>query len=328
MYIQSVPTRVVVHTPAKLNLFLEVLARRADGFHEIETLMTAIGLYDTLVVQPRVDNQIVLQCNWASGAIQQDQADSPNPLSGHGNAGRSLEALPAGAQNIVVRAVELLRKRFNVERGIDIQLTKRIPAAAGLGGASSDAAAALVAANLIWGLQLSRAQLAELSAEIGSDIPFFFGRGAAICRGRGEQIEATEPVRLQLVVVRPPEGLSTPAVYRQCKAAEAPISVAPLKSALASGNTRAAAQLMLNRLQAPAAELSSWIGQLQKEFDRLDLLGHQMSGSGSSYFGICHHAKHARRTAARLRARRLGSVFAAATVTCDCEAGLKLGSEN
>ena len=309
MYIQTAPDRVVVHAPAKLNLFLEVLARRPDGFHEIETLMTAINLCDTLIATPRSDGQITLQCVWASGADQRDiSAAASSPARG-----RSLESLPDPTKNIVVRALTLLQQRAAVSHGLDVQLVKRIPAAAGLGGASSDAAAALIAANHAWGLDLPLNELSAIAAELGSDIPFFFSNGSAVCRGRGERIEPIEAPRLHVVVVRPPEGLSTPEVYRHCRPAESPASSLPLREALAQGNTRKAARLMLNRLQEPAARLSGWIVRLQSEFDRLDCVGHQMSGSGSSYFGICHHARHARRTAARLRARGLGSVHAAAT---------------
>jgi 4-diphosphocytidyl-2-C-methyl-D-erythritol kinase len=309
MYIQTAPDRVVVHSPAKLNLFLEVLARRPDGFHEIETLMTAIDLCDTLIATPRSDAELRLTCVWAGGA----QARDASSASATPDGGRSLESLPEPGKNIVVRALALLQQRHAPDRGLDVQLVKRIPAAAGLGGASSDAAAALIAANRAWGLDLPLTELSAIAAQIGSDIPFFFSHGSAICRGRGEQIEAIEAARLHVVVVRPPEGLSTPEVYRHCRPADSPASSLPLREALARGNTGAAARLMLNRLQEPAARLSGWIARLQEEFDRLDCVGHQMSGSGSSYFGLCHHARHARRTAARLRARGLGSVHAVAT---------------
>lgn len=302
---------VLVHTPAKLNLFLEVLAKRPDGFHEIETLMAAINVCDTLVVRPRDDGKLLLTCVWANGAIQQDSRLAAERHEGR----RSLDPLPPPEKNIVVRALALLQQRTATGRGLDVQLVKRIPAAAGLGGASSDAAAALIAANKAWGLDLPLETLAQIAAEIGSDIPFFLSRGAAVCRGRGEQIEAIEPVRLHVVVVRPPEGLSTPEVYRRCRPAESPADSTSLQSALARGDNRSAVRLMLNRLQEPATTISGWVPRLQQEFNNLDCVGHQMSGSGSSYFGICHSARHARRTAARLRARAVGSVFATTTAT-------------
>ena len=109
-----------------------------------------------------------------------------------------------------VRCLELLRRACGIEAGISFHLVKRIPSAAGLGGGSSDAAAALVAANTIWNLDWSREALAKVAAELGSDVPFFLGSQAAVCRGRGEQIEELSGLgALHFVVVRPPEGLST-----------------------------------------------------------------------------------------------------------------------
>jgi 4-diphosphocytidyl-2-C-methyl-D-erythritol kinase len=301
MYVRKLGTRTLVHTPAKLNLSLEVLGKRGDGFHEIETLMVAVMVFDTLTFEPTDAGEIVLCCRWASGMAARTTADVP------------LGDVPAGTDNIVWRAAQRLRERANVSRGARIELTKRIPAAAGLGGASSDAAATLVAANLGWQLGWSDENLSALAAELGSDIPFFLGRGAAICRGRGERIENIQPARLYVVVARPPVGLKTPEVYAACRPAESPQSSARLAAALARGQVAAASRMLNNRLEEAAMRLTPWIGRLRGEFERLDVLGHQMSGSGSSYFGICRHARHARRAAARLRSRGVGTVFAAAT---------------
>ena len=308
MYVRKLGTRTLIHTPAKLNLSLDVLLRRSDGFHEIETLMTAVSIFDTLDFSPNDSGEICLDCRWAGGLAAQAGGRPGGVLPTVDNA---LGDLPAGPTNIVWRAVHRLRELAGIERGADIRLVKRIPAASGLGGASSDAAAALVAANESWQLGWPREQLASVAAELGSDVPFFLGRGAAICRGRGERIEQVAPCRLHVVVVRPPGGLSTPQVYAACRPAETSRSSAPIARLLAVGQVAAAARLLNNRLEAPAAALSSWIGRLRQEFARLDVLGHQMSGSGSSYFGICRHARQAQRIAARLRSRRVGTVFAA-----------------
>jgi 4-diphosphocytidyl-2-C-methyl-D-erythritol kinase len=303
MYVRKVGTRVLIDTPAKLNLSLEVLFRRSDGFHEIETLIVAVSHCDTLELTPTDAPQISLACRWATGFAALAAAGT-DPLLGD---------LPQGEENIVWRAVDRLQKRAGIARGAAIQLTKRIPAASGLGGASSDAAAALVAANIGWRLQWPRERLAEVAAEIGSDVPFFLTRGAAICRGRGEQIEPILPTRLHVVIVRPPAGLSTPRVYQACRPVASPIKSDSLAAALRRGAVAAAARMLNNRLEEPASQLTPWIGRLRQEFSRLDVLGHQMSGSGSSYFGICRHGRQAGRVAARLRSRGVGMVFAAAT---------------
>ena len=282
-------------TPAKINLFLEILGRRADGYHEIETLLAAVTLYDTLRFTATPSGAIALDCRWAS----------PQPG----------EPIPTDKDNLAFRAAALLRERSGVSAGATIQLIKRIPAAAGLGGASSDAAAALVAANLAWQLNWPRQRLMELAAELGSDVPFFLTRGAALARGRGERLEGLRMPKLHIALVRPPVGLSTPAVYRACRPADSPQAAAPLVAALARGDAAAAGRLLVNGLEPAAASLTPWIERLQSEFERQGVLGHQMSGSGSSYFGLCRHARQARRVASRLRARSIGAAFAAQTAS-------------
>ena len=142
---------------------------------------------------------------------------------------------------------------------------KRIPAAAGLGGGSSDAAAALVAANEGWRLGRSREELAAWAAELGSDVPFFLAGSSAVCRGRGERVEpVVEFGAMSFVVVYPPEGLSTAAVYGACRPAEEARSSRPLLEALKRGDWRQAGRRLWNRLQPAAEALSPWVGRLQR----------------------------------------------------------------
>ena len=228
------------------------------------------------------------------------------------------QVIPAGSENLVVRALELLRERSDCRLGARVELVKRIPLSSGLGGGSSDAAAALRLANRVWELNWPMERLAELAAELGSDVPFFLTGGAAICRGRGELVERVAGMRpLHVVIVKPPNDLSTAEVYR----AHDSISATPHRHDASGGlsrtipslaiDTRAyPGQWMLNRLQAAAASLSPWIERLRAIFDRLDFIGHQLSGSGSAYFGVCRHAQHARRLATILRSQQLGLVYA------------------
>jgi 4-diphosphocytidyl-2-C-methyl-D-erythritol kinase len=297
MHVHRSAVELVIQAPAKLNLFFEVLARRADGYHEIETLMCPIDLYDTLHFQEDASGEVRLRCRRVFGA-------------GVGG-GRGLRDLPEGPDNLVVRAAELVRRRAGVSRGARLLLTKRIPAAAGLGGGSSDAAAALVAANEGWRLGRSRDELAAWAAELGSDVPFFLADSPAVCRGRGERVEPVAGLgSMSFVLVYPPEGLSTATVYRLCRPAAQAESVRPLLDAIQSGDWKQAGRRLWNRLQPVAETLSPWVARLRREFSQLDCLGHGMSGSGSSYFGLFRHARHARRSARRLYAKGLGAVFA------------------
>ncbi len=285
---------LTIHAPAKLNLFLEVLGRRADGFHELETLMVSVGLYDTLRLRHTTSEHIELT----------------NSGIGTSGAGQMSE-IPEGRTNLVVRAAELLREATGTSAGARVSLHKRIPAAAGMAGGSSDAAAALLGFNQLWRLGLAHAELHELAARLGSDVPFFLSSSsAAICRGRGERIEPVHwPTRLYFVVVRPATGLSTAEVFQNCRPQEERRSVEALATMLAKGDLGQAGQQLHNRLLEPALRLNEDVNRLRRTFAKLPVLGHMMSGSGTSYFGICAHRKHARTVAARLHATRIGSVF-------------------
>jgi 4-diphosphocytidyl-2-C-methyl-D-erythritol kinase len=224
--------------------------------------------------------------------------------------------IPDGGDNLVVRALELLRERSKCPWGARVELVKRIPVAAGLGGGSSDAAAALMLANRAWRLHWPRQRLSELAAEIGSDVPFFLSGGAAICRGRGERVERLPGARaLDFVIVHPPDRLSTAAVYQAHDALEqtaSPLDAGQLMRVARSFRELGPAELarrMHNGLEAAAARLSPWVARLRAAFEQLDCLAHQLSGSGPAYFGVCRHARHARRLASILRTRQLGFVY-------------------
>jgi 4-diphosphocytidyl-2-C-methyl-D-erythritol kinase len=230
---------------------------------------------------------------------------------------RREHSIPAQSDNLVVRALQLLRERSGCPLGSHVELVKRIPSAAGLGGGSSDAAAALRLANRAWELNWPKQRIAELAAELGSDVPFFLAGGAAICRGRGESVEPVLGMRpMHFVVVKPPHDLSTADVYRAHDELTGTTQVqdsGPMRRVI---QNRASSQgghphpWMLNRLQRAAASLSPWIERLASIFEALGFLQHQLSGSGTAYFGVCRHARHASRLASILRSRQLGLVYA------------------
>lgn len=311
MHVRRSALGLEVLAPAKLNLFLEVVGKRVDGFHEIETLMYPIALWDSVRFVDDASGKISLTCRMprraqvaalgAAGPTKASMATAPT--------------LPQGPDNLVTRAVELLKSVAGVDRGARIHLVKRIPLAAGLAGGSSDAAAALVAANRGWRLGWPLERLRELAAELGSDVPFFLGSGPAVCTGRGELISPAWGLGLlHLVVHTPPQGLSTADVYRACTPSPQPQTSGRLLAALRRGDLAAAGKGIFNRLQPAAEVLSPWIARLSEKFAQLDFLGHGMSGSGTSYFGLCRHAAHARRLAARLRQWESGMVAA----VCGC----------
>jgi len=296
-------TYLTVHAPAKVNWFLELLRKRDDGFHQIETFMSTVSLYDTLLFAPRDDSELRL-------SVKHDhQSDAGS--------------VPDGPDNLVLKAAEAVRSHCTStvgQRGVDILLHKRIPSAAGLGGASSDAAATIRALNFLWGSPLNKKQMHDIAADLGSDVPFFLSGGTALCEGRGELISSVDaPVGHWVVISKPSKGLSTPEVFSKVKIPQSRRPSESLRDAadfgdrLKSGRVSAIGQALCNRLQRFAVPLNEEIAEVQKEFQLLQDLGrccgHQLSGSGSSYFGLFHSQRLATNTALRLRGRMPGFRF-------------------
>jgi 4-diphosphocytidyl-2-C-methyl-D-erythritol kinase len=280
---------VTLHAPAKLNLSLAVLDRRADGFHEIESLMVPVDLADTLSVTAGGPPGIRLRVRFAG------------PLATP--RGRVLARdVPADATNLVVRAAAVLATEAGIEPALDVDLVKRIPSGAGLGGGSSDAAAVLTAAAEAWGLGWPRERLAEIGGTIGSDVPWFFAGAAAVAAGRGERIMPVAPLMpLFAVVACPPHGLSTAAVYRACGPSRTRAGEAlTLAAVLAAGDLRAAGTLLHNDLEPPARTLSPEVDRLLADLTWAGGLCPRLTGSGSACFTLCRTLAEARGIAARL----------------------------
>lgn len=266
---------VVFWAPAKVNLFLEILGKRPDGYHELETLMVTVSLHDELEFKEESSGSIQLTC---------DDRE-----------------LSTGPENLIHKAAELLRRRTGCARGARIGLTKRIPMAAGLAGGSSDAAATLAGLNRLWDLGLPPADLMVLGAELGSDVPFFFAGPAAWCTGRGEIITPLIPgTALDLVLICPPQGLSTAAVFRAVRVPERPVSGDAVRRAFVAGDVAELGRSLHNRLQAPAETLCPAVSEVRRRVEALAPAGHQMSGSGTSYFALCRGPDEARRIATAL----------------------------
>jgi 4-diphosphocytidyl-2-C-methyl-D-erythritol kinase len=238
--------------PAKINLYLHITGRRADGFHELETLMAPISLDDTLEIELLPHSGMVFTCSEPS--------------------------LASGEDNLAVKAAKLFQTEFGVKKGVRLHLEKTIPVGAGLGGGSSDAAAVLLALRKLTGIDAGDATLRELAARLGSDIPFFIPGTPAICRGRGEIIE---PVTLggayQGLLVHPGFGVSTPWAYK---------TYAQNPAAGEAG--RAFADFTLrNDLEPPAFSKYAWLPVAKAWFRRQpEVLDALMSGSGSSVFAL------------------------------------------
>ncbi len=288
-----------VHAPAKVNLFLELLRRRDDGFHEIETVISPVSIYDTLCFRHSTGEN-------SNSPVQLEIAKSVNSNG---------DDIPVGRSNLVFQALELLRQNKSGQkksnaciRGVTVTITKRIPSAAGLGGASSDAAAALIGGNQFWNLGLDNATLSGLAAQVGSDVPVFLNGHSALCTGRGEIVKSVAcPGGLPLVIAMPPEGLSTAKVYSNSKIPNQPVSASGLLDTLKTRSVPGIARALFNRMESFAAAMTVWVERLRFEFARLNCHGHQMTGSGSAYFGL-FPGKRAARIAAKRLSNRLPEV--------------------
>jgi 4-diphosphocytidyl-2-C-methyl-D-erythritol kinase len=272
--------RLVARAPAKLNLGLWIVRKRRDGFHDLVTLFCAIDLYDRLAVR-LAPARVTLSTN--------DRR------------------LPTDERNLVVKAARALAEAADVGLGAEFRLEKRIPAGAGLGGGSSDAAAALVLLDRLWDTRLSPARLARIAAGIGSDVPFFLAGGLQLGRGRGTQLTPLKPRKvLEFVVVHGRRPLDTGWAYsryeKQLTASVPPPSIL----ALAEGGTMPQSVLthLDNHLEAGLVPDVPDIAERKRLLTSLGARVALLTGSGASVFGLFANREQARR--ARLRVIRQG----------------------
>ncbi len=264
--------------PAKVNLGLEVLGRRPDGYHEIRTVMQAVSLCDEIELEARQDGRLRLECVGAD--------------------------LPSDETNLVLRAARLLRELCGAERGADVRLTKRIPVGGGLGGGSSDAAITLLALAQLWELSPSEDELAAMAAGLGSDVPFFLTGGAALCEGRGERVTPLPcPATLHYVLVMPELPVSTARVYERAAAGLTDRGAAGdnVVEALSEGDPERLGRCLRNDLEEAACAESEELRALRRALAQCSEVrrarGHLLSGSGSSFFVIARGRSRAERVA-------------------------------
>lgn len=274
--------QLTLFSPVKVNLYLRIVGKRSDGYHELETVMAPLDFGDTLTFEP-LSSGITLRC------------DNPS--------------LPTDDSNLVVRAAKRLAECFGVKRGAAITLVKRAPLAAGIGGGSSNAAFTLLGLNRLWELNATKAQLGEVAAALGSDINFFLEGGVALCRGRGERVEPV-PCRLaaHVLLVNPGFGISTKWAYESWAKAAAGLTAAPpdvsvLLRALAENDLAGVGAGMYNSLEAPSVGKFPVLELLKRRMRDAGAAGAMMSGSGASVFGLFARKTDAEEAAAQIRAQ-------------------------
>jgi len=262
---------------AKVNLTLDVLGKRPDGYHEVEMVMQSVELHDTLEFSP-AEKDIVITIEGMD--------------------------LSPGADNLVYRAAELLRSRGCVRSGVKVRLIKNIPVAAGLGGGSADAAATLKALNQIWGIGLSMSELIVLGEQLGADVPFCLLGGTALARGKGEQVFRLPPCPpLGLVLVKPPFSVSTGSVYQAFRfgpAVERPDNQAMVE-AIRANNILGIARCLANALESVTTRMHPELTGIKEKLIEAGAAGSLMSGSGPTVFGLTPDLASARSVAARYK---------------------------
>jgi 4-diphosphocytidyl-2-C-methyl-D-erythritol kinase len=262
---------LTVQAPAKVNLTLRVLGRRPDGYHDLESVVAAVTLFD--VLEFSASDDLHLACEGI-------------PVS-------------AGEDNLVLRAARLLRTASGTRAGARVRLEKRIPPGRGFGGGSADAAATLVALNALWGLDFAREDLARLGGRVGSDVPFFFGSPAAILRGRGERLEAVRARSAWwLALAWPDYGLATVDVYAALDRLAESVNGRPEATAILEaleGPASGAAALLVNDLEGAARRVRLDRMDLRAVFRQSGAAAVGMTGSGSAYFALADTEGQARR---------------------------------
>jgi 4-diphosphocytidyl-2-C-methyl-D-erythritol kinase len=273
-----------VSAPAKINFSLKILRRRNDGFHEIETIIAPISLCDEIKIERKESGQgIEFHC------------DDPS--------------VPLGEDNLVVRAAKGFFAATNLNPAVSIELKKKIPHGAGLGGGSSDAATTLLALNQLFETNLTREELAKLGSTIGSDIPFFIFESAALCRGRGELVAPAKlPEPLSILLLKPDFVVPTAWAYSRWQDSREIPGVSYAAQDFAG-------QIFVNDLERPVFEKFIFLAQLKMWLLSQPEVGAAlMSGSGSAVFAVLRDEQNANAVAERARKQLDRELW-----TCACE---------
>jgi 4-diphosphocytidyl-2-C-methyl-D-erythritol kinase len=283
--------------PAKINLYLEILGDRPDGYHELAMILQSIELADQIYLRAIGTDTIIVHC------------DHPQ--------------VPTDQSNLAYRAVELMAQQFpNVFAkfgGIEITINKQIPVAAGLAGGSTDAAAVLVGVDMMWQLGLTQPELQDLAAKLGSDVPFCLAGGTAIATGRGEELSSLPSLDSLYVVLAKDRNLmiSTAWAYQTYRAQfghshvrdgeslesrAASVHSGPMVNAIYSKNGAQIGQLLHNDLEKVVLPTTPQVVRLREAFQNSGALGTMMSGSGPSVFALCESEAHAQEIQQKVRA--------------------------
>lgn len=277
--------KLKIAAPAKINLFLEILGKRPDGYHELETVMQEISLCDYLSME-ECSKGILFGC--------------------------SKPGLATGEDNLVMKAVRLFQKESGVTKGVKVFLDKRIPVGAGLGGGSSDAAATLAGLNKLWKIGYDDKKLMSMAGKLGSDVAFFILGKTALCKGRGEVVTPYPcNAKYHYILIYPKYEISTAMVYNNFKISLTKNlkNVSSFLQQLATGDSDKVGACLFNRLEEVVLRLYPGVETIKNILAEHAFSGVLLSGSGSSLYGLCKKEGDVREIEQQLKMRNVGDVF-------------------
>ncbi len=268
----------IERAPAKINLTLDVLYKRDDSYHELEMVMASVDLADHLTFTPLEKDEIKIYTNKAF--------------------------LPVDTRNHVYQAVKLLKEKYDIHKGIKIEIDKKIPVAAGLGGGSTDAAAALRALNKIWDLGLTKEELIVIGNQVGSDVPYSIVGGTAFVSGRGEIVRPIRSIPpCWVILAKPRLSVSTKTIFRMLSvdALDHPPTSRAVEAAIEAGDYRRMCQNVGNALEQVTFKKHPELIQLKERMQKYGLDGVTMSGSGPTIIGFSQNTSRIKRAYNSLR---------------------------
>jgi len=262
---------IIEKAPAKINLGLDVLEKRTDGYHELEMVMSSVDLADRIVLEPIEKDQIIVQSNKAF--------------------------LPVDKRNNVYQAAAIVKKQYGIKEGIKISVTKNIPVAAGLGGGSTDCAAALRGMNRLWNLNLSIEELIDIGMQVGTDVPYCLYGTTSFISGKGEKVEPLLPMpACWVVLVKPRMSVSTRKIFQQVDIEEiSHPDMMKLSEAILQQDYQQMIQHMGNSLEDVTIPKHPIVQQIKERMVKYGADAALMSGSGPTVFALCKKQSRAQR---------------------------------
>ena len=282
--------KIKLRAMAKINLGLDVVKRREDGYHEVRMIMQTIKMYDKITIRKRDDNEIKVKTN--------------------------LHYLPTDENNLVYKAAKLILEKYEVGQGVEITLEKFIPVAAGMAGGSSDAAAVLYGINKIFKLRATKNELMELGVKIGADVPYCIMRGTALAEGIGEKLTPLKAVpKTTILIAKPSFGVSTKFVYENLVLDENTPhpDIDGIIDSINEGDIYSLSDRIGNVLEAVTAKEYPQIEEIKNIMKQNGALNALMSGSGPTVFGIFDNKEDANRCKQLLKGKLVKQVFVTET---------------